>query len=155
LGERLVGQLPRRRVHDRRGHALVVEQRGVGGEALLAHQLLAVEAPVGGAVLRVPLGWDVADSPVVGHGAPPPSEWVARASVARISCRVGLSRTAAMCASGRMTQTSSGWAPSAPAVSIAAPVPVSVRASSNPRPGAGAASAAARGARPAARGAPR
>ena len=42
--QRLVGQLPRAGVDDRRRDAAVVEQRGVRGEALLAHQLLGVEA---------------------------------------------------------------------------------------------------------------
>ena len=53
----------------RRRDAAVVEQRGVRGEALLPHQLLVVEPALGIAVLRVALGGDRADAPVVGHGA--------------------------------------------------------------------------------------
>jgi hypothetical protein len=68
---RLVGQLPRPGVDDRRGDAAVVEQRGVGREALLADEFLVVEAAVGTAVLGVPLRWDVAHLPVERHRVPP------------------------------------------------------------------------------------
>ena len=54
-------------VDDRRRDAAVVEQRRVGGEALLPHQLLVVQVPLGGAVLGVPLGRDAAGSAVVRH----------------------------------------------------------------------------------------
>ena len=49
----------------------MVEQRGVGGEALLPHQLLGVEAPVGAAVLGVALRGDVTAAAVVRHGRSP------------------------------------------------------------------------------------
>ncbi len=65
----LVGQLPDLGVDDRRRDAPVVEQRRVGREALLPHQLLAVEVAVGVAVLDVALGRDRADAAVVRHGA--------------------------------------------------------------------------------------
>ena len=45
----------------------VVEQGRVGGEALLAHQLLGVEAAVGLAELGVPLARHLADAAVVRH----------------------------------------------------------------------------------------
>ncbi len=63
----LVGQLPCPRVDQRGRNAPVVEQRGVGGEPLLAHQLLAVEAAVGAPVLGVPLGGHVSHPLVVRH----------------------------------------------------------------------------------------
>ena len=66
-GAGLVGQLPYLAVDDRRRNAAVVEQRGVRGEALLPHQLLAVEVALGVAVLGVPLGRDGTDAAVVSH----------------------------------------------------------------------------------------
>ena len=45
----------------------MVEQRGVGGEALLAHQLLAVEVPLGVAELGVPLSRHLTYPLVVDH----------------------------------------------------------------------------------------
>ena len=62
---------PRRGVDQRRRDAPVVEQRGVRGEALLAHQLLVVEPAVGTAVLGVPLRRDLTGSPVVRHRGSP------------------------------------------------------------------------------------
>src|SRR6266508_631267 len=62
--ERPVGDpAPRRRRvllggDDRGRQVPVVEERGVAGEALLAHQLLGVEAAVGLAELGVPFGGD-------------------------------------------------------------------------------------------------
>ena len=56
---------------DRGRQVPVVEQRRVGGEALLAHQLLGVEAAVGLAELGVPLARDLADAAVVRHRLPP------------------------------------------------------------------------------------
>jgi hypothetical protein len=54
-----VGQLPDLGVDDRRWHAAVVQQRGVGREALLTHELLAQQGTVRALpVLGVPLGWD-------------------------------------------------------------------------------------------------
>jgi hypothetical protein len=55
--------------HDRRRDVPVVEQRGVGGEALDPHQLLGVEAAVRLAELRVPLARDLTDLAVVRHFA--------------------------------------------------------------------------------------
>jgi hypothetical protein len=66
-GRALVGQGPGSRVDDRRRDLPVVEQRGVGEEALLAHQLLVVERAVRLPVLGVPLARDVADAAVVRH----------------------------------------------------------------------------------------
>src|SRR6266511_465545 len=71
--ERPVGDpAPRRRRvllggDDRGRQVPVVEERGVAGEALLAHQLLGVEAAVGLAELGVPFGGYLADAAVVGH----------------------------------------------------------------------------------------
>ena len=64
---RLVGELPHVGADDRRGHPAVIEQRGVGREALLPHQLLVVQPAFGVAELGVPLGRDLADLPVVRH----------------------------------------------------------------------------------------
>ena len=52
------------------GTPAVVEQRGVGGEALLAHQLLVAQRAVLVAERGVPLLRDVADLPVVRHHRP-------------------------------------------------------------------------------------
>src|SRR4051794_35142503 len=65
----LVGQLPYPGVDDGRRHAPVVQQRRVRGEALLAHQLLAVEVALLVAVLGVPGRWHRTHAAVVGHGA--------------------------------------------------------------------------------------
>src|SRR5690242_3197860 len=54
-------------VDDRGGQVAVVEQRRVGREAFLAHQLLGVEAAVGLTELRVPLSGDLPDAAVVRH----------------------------------------------------------------------------------------
>src|SRR5665811_1478158 len=58
---------PRLGADDRRRDTPVVEQRGVGGEAFLPYQLLAVQASVRAAKLRVPLDWDVTHTAVVGQ----------------------------------------------------------------------------------------
>ncbi len=71
---RLVGELPRPAVDERRRHAVVVEQGGVGGEALLPHQLLEVESALGIAVLGVPLRRDGSRAPVVRHRPRPVCE---------------------------------------------------------------------------------
>ncbi len=63
-----VGQLPDLAVHDGRGHPPVVEQRGVRGEALLAHQLLVAQRPALVAEGRVSPLRDVAHLAVVRHG---------------------------------------------------------------------------------------
>ena len=55
------------RRRDRGRQMPVVEQRGVVGEALDAHQLLGVQAAVGAPELGVPLARDLADLAVVGH----------------------------------------------------------------------------------------
>ena len=71
--ERMVGTtVEHRAVEDLAGHdggrqVPVVEQRGVGGEALDAHQLLGVEPAVRSPELGVALARDLADLPVVGH----------------------------------------------------------------------------------------
>ncbi len=73
--ERPVGRTgPRRRLvllggHDRGRQETVIQQRRVGGEPLLAHQLLGVERAVRLAELRVALGRQLADSAVVRHGS--------------------------------------------------------------------------------------
>ncbi len=56
----LVREHPGTHVDQRRRDRAVVEQRGVGEEPLLAHQLLEVQGAVGRAVLRVPLRRDAA-----------------------------------------------------------------------------------------------
>ena len=61
------GELPDLAVGDRARHAAAVEQRGVGREALLAHQLLAEEVAVVVAELRVALAGQPAECSVVGH----------------------------------------------------------------------------------------
>lgn len=66
-GGGLVGQLPHLRVDDRRGQPAVVQQGRVGGEALLAHQLLVVEPAFVVAMLRVALRGHGADLAVVRH----------------------------------------------------------------------------------------
>ena len=67
-GQPHAGQLPRSGVDQRRGQVPVVEQRGVRGEALLADELLVVQAAVGAAELGVPLGRHLTDAAVVRHG---------------------------------------------------------------------------------------
>ena len=64
-----VRQLPDLAVDDRRRDAAVVEQRGVGGEPLLAHQLLVAQRAVVVAERGVPLRRDLADLAVVRHHA--------------------------------------------------------------------------------------
>ena len=66
--ERLVGQLPRSRPDDARRDVPVVEQRAVGAEALLAHELLGEDAAVGVLEEGVPLVRHGSDLAVVGHG---------------------------------------------------------------------------------------
>ncbi len=66
-GDGQVGQLPDLAVDDRRRHAAVVEQGGVGGEALLPHQLLEAQRAVLVAERGVPLLRDLADLAVVRH----------------------------------------------------------------------------------------
>ena len=63
----LVRELPDLAVGDRARHAAAVEQGGVGGEALLAHQLLTEEVAVLVAHLRVALARQPAEGSVVGH----------------------------------------------------------------------------------------
>ena len=70
-GHGQVRQLPDLAVDDRRRDAAVVEQRGVGGEPLLAHQLLVAERALLVAERGVPLRRDLADLPVVRHQIPP------------------------------------------------------------------------------------
>ena len=62
-----VGQLPHLAVDDRRRHTLVVEQRRVGGEPLLPHQLLVPEPALIVAESRVSGTWDRAHRSVVSH----------------------------------------------------------------------------------------
>jgi hypothetical protein len=69
-GERAAVLLDGDSVDDRRRQAAVVEQRGVGGEALDAHQLLGVEPAVRLPERGVPLVRDLAYSPVVRHRHP-------------------------------------------------------------------------------------
>ena len=65
---RLVGRARNRLGrHDRRRRVPVVEQRRVGGEALLTHQLLGVQAAVGPAELGVTLRRYLTGAAVVGH----------------------------------------------------------------------------------------
>lgn len=56
---------------DRRRDVLVVQQRGIGREAFLTHQLLVVEVAVVVAVLGVTLGRDDAELSVERHGSAP------------------------------------------------------------------------------------
>src|SRR5690625_697351 len=63
----LFGQRPWPGVDQSRGHAGVIEQRRVRGEALLADQLFKVQRPVWAPMLSVPFGWDVSDTAVVRH----------------------------------------------------------------------------------------
>lgn len=67
----LVAQLPHGRVDDGRRDVAVVEQRRVGGEALLAHQLLEVEPAFLVPVLGVTLRRNVAELSVERHDRPP------------------------------------------------------------------------------------
>ena len=64
---REVAQVPLAHLVDGRGDVAVVEQRGVGEEALLAHELLEVQAAVLAPMLDMPLRGDVPDHPVVRH----------------------------------------------------------------------------------------
>src|SRR5699024_1057826 len=84
-GERLVGQVPDLARADLARDLAVVEQRGVGGEALLAHELLVVEPAVVGRVLRVPLGRDAAHRAVIGHDVST-SSWDSRDNLHPTGC---------------------------------------------------------------------
>jgi hypothetical protein len=54
-------------IHDRRGQVAVIEQGGVGGESLDAHELLGIQPALRGAELSVPLSGDLPDAAVVRH----------------------------------------------------------------------------------------
>jgi len=54
-------------LHDRRRRVHVVEQRGVGDKAFLAHQLLGVQAAIGAAETHVALAGNLPGHPVVRH----------------------------------------------------------------------------------------
>ncbi|MEH3032486.1 MAG: hypothetical protein PGN07_00220 [Aeromicrobium erythreum] len=66
-GRRLVRDLPDLARDDRRGDGAVVEQGGVGGEPLLAHELLVEQGAVGVAELGVALAGHGPDLAVVRH----------------------------------------------------------------------------------------
>src|ERR1019366_6414577 len=73
--QRMIGDQPRLRrgigkalaLHDCRRRMHVIEQRGVGGEAFFAHQLLGIEAAVGPAETDVPLSGNFPSNPVIRH----------------------------------------------------------------------------------------
>src|SRR3712207_883223 len=90
----LVVHVPHLAVDDRRRHPAVVQQRGVGGEAFLPHELLAEQPALVVAVLDVPLGRDVTHPPVVRH--PPSSVFLQSASRAFSISVANVSTTAAV-----------------------------------------------------------
>ena len=66
-GQGLVRELPAAGADDRGRDAPVVEQRGVGGEALLADEFLIAEGALLVGVHRVPMAGDRPDLAVIGH----------------------------------------------------------------------------------------
>ena len=67
----LIGQLPGADADEGGRDVPVVEQRGLGGEPLGAHQFLVVEVTLLVGVHRVPMAGDRADLAVIGHRRPP------------------------------------------------------------------------------------
>jgi hypothetical protein len=63
----VIGEIPDPAVDQRGGQIPVVQQRGIGEEALLPHQLLEVQPALRVPVLRVPLGRDRPGAAVVDH----------------------------------------------------------------------------------------
>jgi hypothetical protein len=68
LGRRVGAVSDEFRLEQSRRGVAVVQERAIGGEALDAHQLLGVEAPVLAAELEVTLSRHCADGTVVRHG---------------------------------------------------------------------------------------
>src|SRR5215510_5778643 len=54
-------------LHDRRGRVHVIEERGIGDEALLAHQFLGVQTAIGTAETYVALARNLPGHPVIRH----------------------------------------------------------------------------------------